>query len=814
MRRTAFADQFLQDVRYGLRALRRSPAFTSIAVLTLGLSTGAFSTVFTLANTFFFRDLPVTRPEQVVAVQATRRHGQVDGSVSYPDYIRFRDHNKTLQGLAAHYSTAPLFVTAGNNAKEINGAVVTSNFFPLLGITPAAGRFFRPDEDAVPDRDRVAVLGYGLWRNWFGSSLEALGSTVKINGVPFTVIGVAPGTFRGVTPSPGEIYIPTMMLRVGYRWCDDSLARDCTMLDMIGRLAEGRTAGESKAEMATLAPPDWETAPEGENSGVTVFHPKGASRSDETVRFISLLAGVATVLLFVCCANLAGLLIARGAARSHELAIRASLGAGRMRLIRQLMTESLLLALIGGGIGVWLSLLMTSALNTMFYSLDSEGHTNYYDFSPQPLVIVAVAALSIVTVILYGVIPALRSVRYGTAESLKRQSSAISGSSRLGRWLVGAQTAIAVALVSIAVLLIASARTLVNGTQYEASHVALMRLRPQLLKYSPGKAQRFQRDVVRRLEALDGVRSVSMVGMGVVLFGGGAEVSLPEWTGSSSRSVQTSYNEVGPRYFETLGTPVLRGREFDAHDSADAPAVAIVNESLARRLWPGGGNGIGSTIVVRQRPHTVVGLVKDVPLNNRTENSKSFVFLPYWQNPKQVDARFCVRVAGDPAVVLPMLVREVNRLDPDVPIAETITLPVQMAGMFRPVRISATFVAYAAGLAALLSAIGIYGTLAFSVSRRTKEIGIRMAVGAEARGVLAMIVREGMTVILRGATAGLGLAVAGTSVVRHLLYGSARLDALFYAAAASLIVCMGLLACSIPARRAASLDPITALRDE
>jgi predicted permease len=331
------------------------------------------------------------------------------------------------------------------------------------------------------------------------------------------------------------------------------------------------------------------------------------------------------------------------------------------------------------------------------------------------------------------------------------------------------------------------------------------------VKYTPDRAQQFQREVVRRLTAMPGVESVSMVGGGLVLYGGGAEVWLPGW--DADRRMRVRYNEIGPRYFETLRTPLVAGREFDDRDTVRSPRVAIVNETLARRLWPD-GRAIGAPIIVRNTPHQIVGVVKDVPLQTRTEAVEPWIYVPFWQNPQQVDSRLAIRVAGDPGAMLPALAREVNRVDPDVPIAETITLPLQMAGLIRPLRISATFIGYAAALAVLLTAIGLYGTLAFAVSQRTKEIGIRMALGAARARVLALIVREGMTVVLLGALAGLGLAAMGTRLVIHLLYRSAASDWLFYAAAALLVSLVGLAASWMPARRAAAVEPLTALRHE
>jgi putative ABC transport system permease protein len=801
-------ETIVQDLRYGLRTVRRAPVFSAAAIATIALSTASLATVFTLGHTLFFRPLPVDRPDGLVVVSATRGRPNAEGSVSYPDYVGFRDRTKALSGLAAHYSTAPLFVSANGQAQEVNGAVVTANFFPLLRVRPALGRFFDENEDRVPDRDRVAVLGHDFWRRWFASSSEALGATLRVNGVDFTVIGVAPAAFAGVTPYPAEIFIPTMMLGVGYRWCDNSLASDCTVLEMIGRLAPGRIVADAAAELPTLMPASWEHAPIGENSGVRVSQPRGTTSDPSQVKLVRILIGVAVALLLVCCANLAGLLGAQSAARASEFGIRMSLGAPSSRVIRQLMTESLMLAVAGGVAGVLLSRGFIAALQAMFYVMDDEGHPMRYDFSLTAGVVLTGIAASVIAGCLFSVVPAVNAVRRDVAD-LKTRRATVRWSA--GSWLLGVQAAVAVALVAVTGLLTFSARTVMAGTQFETSHVALMRLRPRLMKYPPDRAQRFQRQVVSRLAAVPGVESVSMVGIGVVLDGGRASVALPGWT--SNQQMPAGYNEIGPRYFDTLRTPLLSGREFDDHDVLTSPRVAIVNETLARRLWPA-GSPIGATILIRSRRHQVVGVVSDVPLNRRTEGAQPFVYASFWQNPQQIDSRLCIRVAGDPAAMLPALAREVNGVDPEVPIAETITLPIQMAGWIRPLRLTATFIGYAAALAMLLTAIGLYGTLSFSVSRRTKEIGIRMALGAARSRVLGFIVREGMKVVVAGVVAGVGLAAAGSRLVTHLLYGSAATDWLYYVGGAALVLLVGLFASLLPARRAAALEPLVALRQE
>ncbi len=789
----------------------RTPLFTGIAVLTLAVTIAAVSTVLTLSDALLFRHPAVVDAGGLLRISAVRGQRLDDTDpLSHPDYLHFRERTRTLSGLAAHYSTSPLFLTTERHAQEVNGAVVSADFFPVLGLKPALGRFFTPDEDRVPDRDRVAVLGHDLWRGWYAGDPDVIGTSLKINDVPFTIIGVAPADFHGMRESPSKIYIPTMMLSVGYRWCDDALAVDCTILHLVGRLAEGRVADDVRAEFATLVPQHWSRGDEAENSGITVYGMREIDRPGADVGLATLLGWVAGVLLLVCCANLAGLLIARGNARVRELAVRTSLGATGRRLVRQLLTESLLLALLGGTLGIAISIGLTRLFEARFYTVDYAGRPIHFDFSLQPRVILAVLGISLVAGVLFGLLPALRSTRLDVVDALKRQSGSVSGRSRLGNWLVGAQAAAAVALVAIATLLSASAADLVAGTSYDSSHVALIRMRPRLLRYSPEQAQAFTRRVVAQLEARPDVESVSLVGTGAALSGSQTRVSLP---GSPGKPLRVGYIEIGPRYFETLGIPLLRGRDFGDRDSVEAAPVAIVSRTMASRLWPG-DESLGQAIVIGDRPHEVVGIVEDASLQSRQEGVLPYVYRPYWQNPGSIDARLQIRVTGDPATTLPSLVREVHEVDPAVPLAETVPLTMNLEGGFKVLRMSATSVGYAGALVLLLTAIGLYGTLAYSVARRTREIGIRLAIGARPAGVLATITREGMTVVLVGIVSGLGIAVGASRLLGHLLYGSASADLRFYALAATVVVAVGLLACWIPARRAANVDPIVALRDE
>lgn len=801
----AFIESVVQDVRYGLRAIRRTPAFAATAVLTLGVSTAAIATVFTLYHTLFLRHPPVEGGEELVEVSATREGGRQLGPISYPDYVHLRDSARTLKVLAAHYSSAPLFVTVGDRSGEVNGAVVSTNYFPLLRATPVLGRFFSEAEDRIPDRDRVAVLSFELWRDWFGTSPKVLNSTIRINATSFTVIGVAPQWLRG-QGMPVEIYIPTMMLGVGYRFCRNPIAEEgCTILEMIGRVADGRTAEDVRAEVEILRPARWPYSAPGENTGLTAFRPRDGFRTgeDPQARVINLLLGAAVLLLLVCCANLAGLLVSRNAARTREFAVRAAIGANRLRLVRQHLTESLLLAVGGGGIALLMSRAAIGALNSWFYSMDFEGRPLYFDFSPAPAVMSAVFGVLVVATFLFGLVPALSAVGAAQRDGAAREASAVAARSRLGGWLVGAQAAIAVALVAVAALLTFGSWMLINSTP-DASGVALMRVRPRLIGYDPKQAQQFQRELVQRLHVVPGVASASPYTFC------GTRVSLPNWP--DGETLESGCREIGPRYFETIGQS-LRGREFGEADVVGSMRVAIVNETLARRLWPH-TPALGETLRTTTGPRHVVGVVEDVGPIRRVNQPEPRVYVPFWQNPAQIDARYFVKVNGSAAAMLPSLIREVGRVSPDVPVTETMTLATQAALGASQVRLSATVLGYAAAVALVLTAIGLYGVTAYSVSRRTREIGIRLALGAEPGRLRRVIVRQGMTVIAWGAIGGLGLAAGGTRLIRHLLYGPPTADLGFFLGAGIVVTAVGLLACWLPARRAARIQPAIALRTE
>jgi predicted permease len=804
-----------QDLRFGARMLMKQPVFTLIAVITLALGIGANLTIFSFVDTMFFRPLPVREPYRLVTGSAIR-NGR---DFAYPAYAYFRDHSKSFETLAAHYSTAPLDVVAGGDSRMANGAVVSANYFPMLGISPLLGRFFLPEEDATPDRDPVVVISHGMWQGRFGGDPSVLGKEIRINGKAFTIIGVAPNDFPGVSAGyPNEMWIPTMMLRLGYRGCDALTDFSCTPLTLLGRLAPNVSLENAQAELTALANQLESVHTHNRDRGVSLSPALGV---DEGVRRdyfryqMQLLMTVTGLLLLVACANVASLLIVRGAARRKEIAVRLCIGAGRTRLVRQFLTESLLLALAGGALGLLFSLWAKDLLS-VFYTTSYNSMQLNYNLSLNPRVLACSLALTVFTGFLFGLAPAIQSTSHDLIRALKDEGGSQSPRhNRLKSALVVGQVALSLTLLVAAGLLVRSAAHVRQGANFDPQHVMTLRLRPQLLGYSPERAQAYTRDVVRRLEATPGVQSVSLARDG--WFGSRlVRARLPEQAQNRpEEQLQVDYHEIAPRFFETLKIQLIQGRDFNEGDQPGAPRVTIVNETLARRMWPD-GSPLGRILVVNDRQYQVVGVSKDARLRNALESPLPFLYVPSWQNNfrPQIDTRLLARVAGDPQTMLPLLRRAITGLDPNVPIAEDVPMTQQVNARYMPVLLTSSVLTCSGIIALFLSMIGLYGMLAFAVSQRTREIGIRMALGAHTADVLKLVVGQGLRLAFAGVSIGLLAALAATRLMKSLLYGVSATDPLTFITIALLLTSVALLAAFVPARRATKVDPMVALRCE
>jgi predicted permease len=808
-------ETLLQDLRYGLRILRKNPGFTLAAVLSLALGIGANLTIFSFVDAFFLRPIPAREPERLVTVEGGQ-NSHMHGYYSYPSYVLYRDHSKSFEALAAHYSTAPLNLVIEGDSRMANGAVVSANYFSMLGIQPSLGRFFLPEEDAVPDRNPVVVISYRVWQDRFNGDPAALGKKLSLNGAACQIIGVAAPDFPGVLAGfPNDFWLPTMMLRLGYRYCDALTDSGCRPLELLGRLAPGRTPADAEAELNML-PQQLAAAFPSEQGRVISLRPALGVRVNERPEYayqMRLLMTVTGLLLLIACANVAGLLLVRAAARRKEISIRLCIGAGRWRLIRQFLTESLLLAIAGGGLGLLISRWATDLL-AVFYN--SSGWDVHYDLSLSPRALVYALTLTLSTGLFFGLLPALQATRHDPARALKDEGGSQSPRRlRLRSALVIGQVALSLALLVAAGLLVRSESNIRQGANFDPRQIVTLRLRPGLLNYNPEKAQAFTREVVRRLEGVPGVQSVSLAKVSMAWpRSGHVRVRLPEQVSNlPEEQLQVEYHEIAPRLFETLRIPLIQGRDFNDGDVAGAPRVVIVNETLAKRMWPG-GEPLERILVVNDQPYRVAGVLKDAQLRNAAESPLPFLYLPYWQNNlrPQIDSQIVARVTGDPQTMLPILRRTIVSVDPQVPLGEATSLVRQINAVFKSVMLTSAVLTWAGALAFLLSMLGLYGVLAFAVGARAREIGIRMALGAKRSDVLRLVIAQGLRLALAGVWIGLLAAYAATRLMRTLLYGVSPTDATTFIGIASSLTVVALLACWIPAWRATKIDPMIALR--
>jgi predicted permease len=813
-----------QDLRFGVRMLARSRGFTIAALVTLALGIGANAAIFSLVNALFLQRLPVPEPSGLVHVYQTRPGRPGDHfPLSHMDYLYYREHSRAFQELAAHYPTAPLHLLVREIPEAIGGSVVTAAYFRVLGLSPAAGRFFLDEEDRVPGRDAVAVISHGLWQRRFGGNPQAVGSTISLNGTAFRVVGVAPRNFRGVLVggNASEVWIPSAMFRVGYRYCD-ALQRGCTIVQMLGRLKPERTIADAQLELDVLAR-RLEAAYPADNEGLGLrvlpargAHPAQRAEADRPVKVLLVTVGL---VLVIACANLAALLLARGMHRRREIAVRLALGASRARLVRQLLIESLLLSLTGGVLGLLIAEWAKDFL-LAFFRTDYAGRPSNFSLDIDQVVLLSTLGLSLLSGLIFGLAPALQASRPDIVPVLKDEASAGGfRRSRLRDALIVAQVAASIMLLVGAGLLIRSLATIYRGPGFDPESVVVMRLRPSLVGYDVPRARAFQRRAIERLEALPGVESASPSNFFPYL-GWGSEVAV--WMpgrppGRVEDAFRAPSSKVGPRYFETLGARLVEGREFDERDGKQAPRVAIVNEVMARRFWQD-GRATGHFLVVDGQEHEVVGVVRLQAYHNLTEQPPPYVFLNYWQHETaqafDADSRTHVRVAGDAAGMLPTLRREIAAVDPNIPISEDAPLTLRLEHTFKPLRAARTALAGVGGLALILSAVGLYGGLAYNVARRTREIAIRIALGADRVSVAGLVLRQGARLTLPGVAIGLGGAFTASRFLSTLLYGVNPHDLLTFVAVPTVLGGVALLATCLPAHRATRVDPMIALRSE
>jgi predicted permease len=813
-----------QDLRHGLRALASHPGLAIAAVLSLGLAIGAQTSVYCLIDALFLRP-PVGVPEaqRLVAISALDRGVPDEDAIRYPDYLYYRGHNTAFTELTSHFNSGVALADT-ERAEEVDGQVVSANYFSALGVSPQVGRFFLADEDVVPGRNPVVVLSHSFWQRRFDADPRCVGTLLKLNGSPFTIIGVGPPGFEGVKAGwPVDVFVPNMMAHIAFPGLD-MLSRDSARLDLIGQLKPGRTLEDARAEMRGLASQLEAARPESRNSAGLSFsslqgiHPEARPSA---ARVVKLLAATVICLLVIACANLAGLLLARNTTRHKEIAMRLALGAGRGRIVRQLLFESVLLSICGGAVGLlfasWGNVLLAS-----YYGTEIEGVRHAYVLAIDRPALLLTMAVAMATGITFGVLPAVLASRTALIPALKRDAASQGfRRSRFAAAFLVAQVSISVVLVIGAALLIHSVRTLRSDPGFDVEHVAYFRMRPRLSGYDQAKASSYFRNLQRHLESLGQVESVTLIRFPPTIQPGAVPVFLPGHAPSPpDEALRVPQHLVTPGFFETLGIPILRGRAFDGRDSQPGQQFVVVDQVLAARLWPD-TDPIGQTLFVQTRelggvdakPHEVIGVAQYKAVRPGGAATGPSLFRVDWPFVTG-SGRMLVRVNGDSRTMLPFLRQEIVAVDPKVAISEALSLSRLIENSYAEVPLAMRVVGYAGGLGLLLTAMGLYGVLALAVGQRTREIGVRMALGARVPSILGLILREGMALVVVGVALGLASAIVLSRLLTRFLYGITPSDPVTYGVAAVLVGGVALAACAIPAWRAARVDPMVALRYE
>jgi predicted permease len=815
--------------------LLKQPGFTLIAVLTLALGIGANTAIFSLVNAVFLRQLPVQEPQRLVFGFGGTRNSPW-GVTSYPNYIDYRDRNEVFTGLAA-YGSISVSLSSDERPELVKGVIVTGNYFDVLGVGARLGRIISPADDQTPNAHPVAVISHRLWQRRFNSANDVVGQRLKVNGYDFTVIGVTPAGFEGAELlETNDLYVPMMMQAVvrpprggfaGEMNADLLGRRGPAWLGMVGRLKPGVSLEQAQASVAVITQQLAQAYPDTNRERIVTLFP--VSKIDPQgypplLSAAALLLSVTGIVLLIACANVANLLLARASARRKEIAVRLALGAGRFRLVRQLLTESVMLALVGGAGGVLLAvwtveLLKATPPPTGIFSFN-------LDFSLDGHVLGFAFGLSFLTGIVFGLAPAWQAARPDVLPVLKDEAYATAQGGRrfnLRNALVVTQVALSLVLLLCAGLFLRSLQRMQSvDPGFDADRLLTASLNINLLRYTTEQGREFYRQVLERIERLPGVEAATLARV-VPISGGGRTTSLtiegqaeaPNAGRDADAQTSCATNVVGLRYFETMGIALRQGRAFTTQDNASAPPVVVISEAFARRYF-GGQNPLGKRLRLggANAPwREIVGVVRDSKYRTLSEDPMPFIYQPLAQN-HETGMTLLVRTAGNPLGVSAAVRSAVQSLEKNLPLNDLQPLTRLLDSALYPARMGAALLLILGLLALLLAAVGLYGVMAYTVAQRTREIGVRMALGAQTRDVLRLVLKEAMTLVTFGIAIGWSGAAALTRLLANFLYGISALDAVTFTAIPVVLALVALLASYLPARRAASIDPLLALRYE
>jgi predicted permease len=828
-----------KDLRFGLRVLAKSPGFTAIAVITLALGIGANTAIFSLMNQVLLQRLPVKNPDELVILRApgpVTGHVSSDGddteSFSYPMYKGLRDNNSVFSGVLARYRFSASVASRGQTDRA-SGELVSGNYFEVLGVRPAVGRVFSQDDDRVPGAQPVVVLSHSYWTRHFGADPSVLNKVLLVNNVEMTVVGVSEAGFSGVqvgkTP---DIFVPLMMTPQMTQYGETLDKWNDYWMTLLARRKPGVSESQAEAGMNAVYRPlleeqlpqiksAWNEEKRQRFLDKKILLSSGARgrmivQRDSGGQIITLFVMVALVLL-IACTNVANLLLARGASRQREFAIRTAMGASRGRMIRQLLAESLLCAFGGGALGILLGTWLMRILTPIVVAnAGVQGLTEKLDLS----VLTFAIGATVLSGIFFGLIPAWRVTGLGVSDVIKDQGSTSSASvSHVGfrKVLVAGQVAFTLLLLAGAGLFMRSLWNLRNqDLGLKTDNVITFSIQPSLNGYDTPRSIALYDQLRARLAALPGVRSVG-TGDVPTLSGDdeGSNITAEGGPQLAEELQDVDYDAVSPAYFSTLGIPLLSGREFTEGDGATSPKVAIASEAMVKRFFPG-RNPLGAHFAFgggKVKPDIeIVGVAKDVKQDHVSSAIQPYVYIPYAQRPKLTGMTFYIRSTQDPLLLGSTLQGAVRELDANLPVYDVKTMERVVEEDLFSARMVAVLSSSFAGLAALLAALGIYGVLAYVVVQRTREIGIRMALGAAAGQVRLLIVREVGSMVLIGVGVGLPLAYGLARLSESLLYGVHAGDPAVYLLGLGLIGLIALVACFLPARRATRVDPLVALR--
>jgi predicted permease len=819
-----------QDIRYALRMILKNPAFSAIAVLSLALGIGANTTIFTVVNAVLLNPLPVKDISRLVEVDTIDTKTMVTQAnatklgLSYPNFQDYERQNQVFTGLVC-ISGGPLTWSGGAEPQQIIGLLVSANYFDVLGVRPAAGRFFFPDEDKKVGGNNVVVLSYSLWSNKFGSDANVIGRTITLNATPYTVIGVGPRGFKGTfTFGTAElVWLPVSMYTQALSGFFKDNFNDRRLLGTatFGHLRSGVSLSQAEASLKTIAQHLESEYPKDNGGRSVALTPMadaavGANNSAQVKLAGGLMMGIVGLVLLIACVNLANLLLAQAAHREKEISVRAALGASRGRLLRQMLTESIVLSLLAGMVGLGIAYGGRSALWSFRPPFIEK---NDIDLALDSHVLLFTLGIALLTALLIGIAPAIKSAKPDLIEVLKiggRGGTVSWARSPLRSMLVVSEIALAlVALIGAGLFI----RSMQNAQRidpgFETEKLFMMAFDLGALHYEEGRAQEFFRAAVERAKAVHGVEAAT-VASDFPLGGGFERTVFPEGQDEASgyRGTLTQLNDVTPSFFEALRIPLIRGRVFNDSDRQNTVQVAVINEAMVKQYWPN-TEPLGKRFHFFGEPalREVVGVVRNTVVNQIGEEPQPVIYMPITQDFSPA-ATLQVRTTGRPEGVIGTVRGQLQSLDTNVAITNVQTIQeIMRQGLWAP-RMGAGLLTVFGGLALILAAVGVYGVLSYSVSQQTREIGIRMSLGAQQSQVLRLVIGQGFRLAVAGVALGLLAALGLMRVLSSLLFGVSAHDPVTFGGVSLVLVAAAILACYIPARRATKVDPIIALRYE